>query len=69
MNKIKFVFSLWNEETGHYDYAQNFDEALKICEIIYEVTGEDWEEVKNSNDLYRIELYMSERGYEAEVML
>jgi hypothetical protein len=68
MDEIKFEFSLWNDDTEHYDYAQNFSEAVTICEIIYGVTGAEWKEVKESNDLYRIELYMSERGYEAEVM-
>lgn len=68
MKEIQFVFSLYNDGTEHYDYAQSFEQALTICEIIYNVKGEEWELVKESNDLFQIEMYMHERGYEAEVI-
>lgn len=60
-------FSIWNTATEHYDFAKDFDEAIVICELLYSVNGSEWDSVKKSNDLYLIESYMNERGYEAEV--
>lgn len=61
------IFTLFNDDTQHYDFADSFDEAISLCEFIYNVKGDEWDQVKLSNDLFQIEMYMCERGYEAEV--
>mgnify|MGYP001304102723 CR=1 FL=1 len=61
-------FSLRNDDAQHHHYAKDFNEAVNLCETICSVSGEEWEEVKDSNDIYQIEMYMRERGYKAEVM-
>lgn len=62
-----YKFSIWNNQTEHYDFARNFDEAVDLCEIIYGFKGENWEDIKKSSNFNRIKEALDVVGIECEV--
>lgn len=60
-------FSFWNERTDHYEYTDDFDEAIDFCEIAYGFEDSEWVEVKNSKDFYKLAEFLESKGIETEI--
>ena len=66
MSRFIRKISIWNEETEHYEFTNDFNEAILICEAVYNFNDSEWINVKESNDFYVLKKYLTTKGIEVE---
>ena len=66
MSRFIRKISIWNERTEHYEFTNDFDEAIEICEIAYDFNDSEWNAVKRSSDFYALKKFLITKGIEVE---